>query len=124
MTVHASEKWWKVKQHIPRDRKYKGSRKLYTFRGPGVGVERHWTGRFRRDLEDLYFLASHNTRRRVKSLLELWKFFPPLGWKGKGFVDEHPDGTRTILWRVKLIHFSMETGKALETIGSISFRIK
>ncbi len=124
LTVRAPSRWWKVEQYIPRDWKYKESPKIYTYRGPGVGVDRHWDGKHHRDQEDLYFLATFRTHRKIKTLEPLGSPPPPLGWTGKSFIDEHPDGTRTLLWRVKFLQFDMATGRIQKKIDTLSFRVK
>ena len=124
LTVRAPSTWWKVEQYIPKDWKYKESPRIYTYRGAGVGVDRHWDPKHHRDQEDLYFLASYKTRRKVSGLVQLGSPPPPLGWTGKFFLDEHPDGARTLLWRVKFLQFDMATGRIEEKIDSMSIRIK
>ena len=48
----------------------------------------------------------------------------PLGWRGKLFVDEHADGTRTYRWRVQLIDFDQIKGKILAKVARIDYRIE
>ncbi len=124
LTVRAPSKWWKVEQYIPKDWKYKESPKIYTYRGAGVGVDRHWDPRHHRDQEDLYFLAAYRTRRKIKGFTQLGSPPPPLGWTGRYFIDRHADGSRTLLWRVKFLQFDMATGRIEKKIDSFSFRIK
>lgn len=124
LTVRAPGAWWKVEQYIPRDWKYKESPRLYTYRGPGVGVDRRWDGKHRRDKEELFFLAAFRTRRKILGLEQIGSPPSPLGWTGRYFIDEHPDGSRTLLFRVKFLQFDMTTGRIEKKIDSVSFRLK
>jgi hypothetical protein len=122
--VHAPATWWKSRVFAPDDWKRDPAATITTFRGFGVDVEDRWDAAHKRNLETPYFVAEVTTNQHVKKLVPIAAPASPLGWSGRFWIDEHGDGTRTILFRVRLIDFDMDAGAVLSTVESLRFRVE
>jgi len=123
LSVHAPATWWPVKIRVPEDWKKWADKDLYVCRGAGTYPLRTWC-KEQYDRETTFFNAELTTKRRVKSIRQVQSPAKPLGWRGKHFVDEHADGTRTYRWRVQLIDFDQITGKIRGKVDRIDYRIE
>ncbi len=47
----------------------------------------------------------------------------PLGMTGSFYVDSHQDGSKTILWHVRVLDFDMTTGTKNEVIDTVTYTI-
>jgi len=76
------------------------------------------------DMSIKYFLAEWRTEGQVSSMVQDPTVPPPLGWPtGDFFLDEHDDGTRSILWRVRFLEFDKATGKVLKRLDRIDYEL-
>lgn len=123
VTVNAPAEWWRGEEFVPADWNYSESPLIYSWRGAGVGVECSWDAEHRRNRDVLVFTAEVRTNRRVNGLEPVKAPPPPLGWDGRFFVDEHADGSRSVFFRVRLIDFDMATGKVLQQVDRLRFRL-
>ncbi len=95
---------------------------LYLATIPGVEATTYWsTGGY--DHEDHYFMAGFNTTGDVKSVTQNEAFSSPLGMTGSFYVDSHQDGSKTILWHVRVLDFDMTTGTKKEVIDTVTYTI-
>jgi hypothetical protein len=46
-----------------------------------------------------------------------------LGWGGGVHIDEHPDGSASALWRVRLLDFDAETGVITAEESEFTYRV-
>lgn len=122
LTVHAPEKWWPVKMHVPEDWKNWSGKDLYVLRSAGTYVRRSWCAE-QRDREELYMTAEFTTRRHVTKIQQLQPTPAPLGWNGAYYTDEHADGSRTYRWSVRMADFDQTTGKTTQKVDSIDYKI-
>jgi len=114
-------RWTKYKadQSLANEWNWPGS--LYYFGAPGAAAQKHYA--HGHDNEYPYLYARFTTTQDVVSLSPLENLELPLGWtgpdRGRGFigsagndvyVDKHSDGSRTLLWRVRLLDYDCETG--------------
>ncbi|MEW6072200.1 MAG: C25 family cysteine peptidase [Planctomycetota bacterium] len=97
---------------------------LTSWRAPGVGVESRWHDGEKRDEEDLLVTVEVRTRLPVTGIEPLDPPPPPLGWTGRAFLDEHPDGKRSVLWRVRFLDADMTTGEVRAQVGRLAFRLR
>ncbi|MCB9889822.1 MAG: hypothetical protein H6836_09620 [Planctomycetes bacterium] len=121
-TIHAPDRWVRVEYPPNPDWKCPLP-KLYTWRGAGTGVESRWHGPGKRNDDELWVTAEVRTRRRVRAVEPVGSP-APIGWSGKFFVDEHADGSRSILWRVRLIDFDVPSGKVRAEVAKVKMRLR
>ena len=122
--VHAPAEWWRNEEFIVPDWKYDASPALYAWRGAGVGVESSWDNEHHRNQELHVFTAQVRTSKPVHALVALKPPAAPLGWDGKFFVDEHADGTRSVYFRVQLLDADMGSGRILQQVDELRFRLE
>ena len=123
VSVHAPENWWKVKMRVPEDWKKWADKPLYVIRGNGTYPHRQWCDE-EYDREETYANAVLTTTRKVKSITQVQQLPQPLGWAGKHTVDEHPDGSRTYRWRVRLIDFDQKSGEIVNQLKRVDYRVE
>ena len=124
VVVRAPAEWSRVEHYAPPDWKYEASPAIHGWRGAGVGVESSWDAANRRNHEVLVYTAEVRTERAVTGLTALDQPAAPTGWDGRYFVDEHPDGTRSVYFRVQLVDFDMSTGKVREKLERLRLRLQ
>ncbi len=122
--VHAPAAWSRNEEFLVPDWKYEASTAIYAWRGAGVGVESSWDGEHKRNQELHVFTAEVRTSERVRALVAQKPPAAPLGWDGKFFVDEHADGTRSILFRVQLLETDMAQGRILRQLDTLRLRLE
>ena len=122
LTIHAPEKWWPVKMHVPADWKQWADKDLYVLRGAGIYARRSWSGE-QYDREEVYLTAEFTTRRRVAKIEQLQKLPAPLGWNGSYYTDEHADGSRTYRWSVRMADFDQMKGSITNAVGQLDYQI-
>jgi len=90
---------------------------IHTYYGPGIYPE-YWDSAGNH-------LARWRTWLDVTELQQISAAPWPLGWPGPGnyFIDEHPDGTRSVYWRVRHIEYEWETGNVLEQLDEIDYGV-
>ena len=123
VTVRGPERWYICQIRVPEDWKRWANKPLYVLRGPGIYIRAAWCGD-EYDLEEVYTDVAYTTRRKVKSISQDSKLPRPLGWRGKYYVDENADGTRTVRWRVRMADFDQVHGKIRAKADRIDYRIK
>ncbi|MCF7730392.1 MAG: hypothetical protein K9N23_01840 [Akkermansiaceae bacterium] len=123
VSVHAPEKWWKVKMRVPEDWKQWADKPLYVIRGAGTYPHRYWCGD-QYDREETFTNAELTTTRKVKSITQVQELPQPLGWTGKHTVDENLDGSRTYRWRVRLIDFDQQSGEIVTKLDRVDYRVE
>jgi hypothetical protein len=123
VSVHAPQNWWKVRMRVPEDWKKWADKPLYVIRGNGTYPHRQWCGE-EYDREETYANAELTTTRKLKSITQVQQLPQPLGWTGKHTIDEHPDGSRTYRWRVRLIDFDQKTGEIGNPLQRIDYRVE
>jgi peptidase C25-like protein len=97
---------------------------LYTWRGAGIGVESTWYNPQKRNQDDLYFTVEARTKKHYNAVEQTSKTPESLNWKGRCFVDEHADGSRSLWWRVRLLDYDMTKGEVHSELEHIDFRLK
>jgi hypothetical protein len=122
VTVHAPAQWWPVKMFVPEDWKKWTGKDLFVLRGAGTYALRQWCGE-NYDREEIFVTAELTTRRRVAGIKQVQDPPAPLGWRGKYYVDEHPDGSRTYRWAVRLADFDQIQGRMVNAIEQLEYRI-
>jgi len=122
LTVHAPEKWWPVKMHVPADWKKWADKDLHVLRGAGTYVRRSWCGE-EYDREELYATAEFTTRRRVAKIEQVQTPPAPLGWNGSYYADEHADGSRTYRWSVRMADFDQMKGSIITAVERLDYQI-
>jgi hypothetical protein len=107
---------------VPEDWKKWTDKELYVLRGAGTFPNQHWIGEGY-DAEETYVLATFRTARRVQRIEQVQSPPTPLGWTGRHVVDEHADGTRTYMWRVRLVDFDQPKGTITAKVDRLDYRI-
>ncbi|MCP4347043.1 MAG: hypothetical protein GY795_16135 [Desulfobacterales bacterium] len=75
------------------------------------------------DEEDHYFMAKYDTTENVQSVTQNETFQSPLGMNGSYFADYHQDGSKTILWHVRVMDFDQETGSKNSVLNKVTYTI-
>ena len=128
LTVKGPEAWWM--------RPYPDSiliewgwypNPLHAVIGAGTALMSYW-GAPGYNHQKPYYVAKYHTRGHVLDITQQPGIASPLGWGGSFasnvHVDEHADGTRTYLWRVRLIHFNQRDGGTInDVIDSVSYAV-
>jgi len=89
---------------------------LYAWRGVGVGVDRSWRNDGHFDAEEHIYTCEVHTRLQVNDVKQRLAEGNNLGRIGAVYVDEHTDGSRTLMWRCRMLSASQVTG-AVESIS-------
>ncbi|MCP4460293.1 MAG: hypothetical protein GY816_20050, partial [Cytophagales bacterium] len=95
---------------------------LYLATIPGVEATTYW-GAGGYDEEDHYFMAKYDTAENVQSVTQNETFQNPLGKSGSYFVDYHQDGSKSILWHVRVMDFDQETGSKNSVLNKVTYTI-
>lgn len=112
--VHAPETWWTIKRRIGEHYQIMST----SFGGLNISFDTVY-----RRGQSWYYIAKFRTTEKVKSIQQVTKVEAPLGWDGTYFVDEHQDGSRSIVWRVKLIDVDEKAKKIRKAIDHIDYKI-
>ncbi len=75
-----------------------------------------------------HFIAKYRTAGKISNITQQDDMAAPLGWSGSFgnhvHVDEHSDGTRTYLWRVRLMDSDQKNGGSINrAITKVSYSI-
>ena len=120
--LHAPQRWSRF-EYEPLAEWGCSFPRLTSWRGAGMTSEAWWHDGEKRNEEALYFTAEVRTRLEVESVEPLDEPPAPLGWTGTCFVDEHPDGSRSLFWRARLIDFDMTRGEVRAEVDRLRFRL-
>lgn len=123
VSVFAPAEWWNVKMRVPEDWKKWKDKDLYVIRGAGAWPTRGWVYGEDYDKEETYVWASIRTDRKLKAIRQVQDPPKPLGWTGKYVVDENADGTRTYLWRVRVVDFDQKAGRIISEVDRLDYRL-
>ena len=123
VSVYPPAKWWTVKMRVPEDWKKWRDKDLYVIRGAGTWPNRYWIYGEDYDTEETFVWATLRTKRKVTKIEQVQDTPEPLGWTGKYVIDEHPDGTRTYLWRVRIVDFDMKAGRIINEVDRLDYRL-
>jgi hypothetical protein len=120
--VHGPARW--VRWSSPPLEEWKCALpRIHVWRGAGVAMECHWLGREKRDEEHYYVVAEVRVPARFKGIEPIAAPAEPLGWRGGCYVDEHADGTRSLLWRVRVLDGDAHEGKVRGKVERAEFRL-
>jgi len=122
VSVYAPAEWWPCRIRVPEDWKLWTDKDLYVLRGAGTWPNRHWIGAGY-DAEETYVWATIRTDRKVKGIRQVQSPAKPLGWTGKFVVDENADGTRTYMWRVRLVDFDQQKGTITAKVDRLDYEV-
>jgi hypothetical protein len=122
VSVYAPAEWWPCRIRVPEDWKLWTDKDLYVLRGAGSWPNRHWL-EAGYDAEETYVWATLHTDRKVKSVQQVQSPAKPLGWTGKFVVDNNADGTRTYLWRVRLVDFDQTKGTITAKADRLDYKV-
>jgi hypothetical protein len=122
VSVYAPAEWWPCRIRMPEDWKLWKDKDLYVLRGAGTWPDRHWL-EAGYDAEETYVWAMFRTDRKVKSIKQVQSPPKPLGWMGKFVVDENADGTRTYMWRVRLVDFDQIKGAITAKVDRLDYKV-
>ena len=131
LTISAPETWW--------SRPYPASnliewgwtntlgqaKPLYGINGAGTSIMGHWGGAY--DVMKPLFTVKYRTSKTLNSVTQQSGILSPLGWSGSFasnvHVDQHRDGTKTYLWRVRMMDYNHETGATNGAISSVEYSL-
>jgi hypothetical protein len=122
VSVHAPAAWWPVKIRVPEDWKKWADKDLFVVRGAGTWPNRYWVPEGY-DLEETFIDGSLRTAKKVRAIEQVQSPPKPLGWTGKYVVDENADGTRTYMWRVRMVDFDQIKGKIVNQVDRLDYRV-
>ncbi len=128
LTVEGPESWW-VRPYPDALLMEWGwyPNTLHAVIGAGTALMTYW-GSPGYDHQIPYFVAKYQTPGNVLDITQEVGIPWPLGWGGSFahnvHVDEHTDGSRTYLWRVRLMDFDHQNGGIInDMIDSVSYSI-
>jgi hypothetical protein len=122
VSVHAPAAWWPVKIRVPEDWKKWADKDLFVVRGAGSYPNRYWVTEGY-DLEETFIDGSLRTAKKVRAIEQVQSPPKPLGWTGKFVVDENADGTRTYMWRVRMVDFDQIKGTIINQVDRLDYRV-
>lgn len=128
LTVTGPETWWVRPYPDPLLVEWGWfPRTLHAVIGAGTALMCYW-GAPGYDYQIPYFVARYRTLGHVLDINQQAGIPSPLGWGGSFasnvHVDEHVDGRRTYLWRVRLIDFDHEDGGFIKNvIDAVSYTV-
>ena len=94
---------------------------LFMYVGHGASPRAYWAGAY--DREDLYYGVNLVVDGPVSAVTETSMMEAPLGWSGSYYVDQHADGTSSLLWRVRLLDYDMVTGEILRAVDRAEYEL-
>ena len=94
---------------------------LFMYVGHGASPRTYWAGAY--DREDLYYGVNLVVDGPVSAVTETSMMEAPLGWSGSYYVDQHADGTSSLLWRVRLLDYDMVTGEILRAVDRAEYEL-
>ena len=97
-------------------------RRPLVYTAPGAIPNTYWAGRH--DNEDMYFGVQLPLDRAPTQVSESGDYTAPLGWGGAHYIDNHPDGSVTALWRVRLLAFDPYTGDILQDRNRFNYTVQ
>merc|ERR1711870_158754 len=120
-TAYAPDQWTINSETDALAHEWKWPGQLHYYGAPGVVSHYRWAGKY--DTSKPYLFARFQTDKSVSNIVKLDEAPLGLGWSGKFLVDEHGDGTRTVIWRIRLLDYQTETGIINDQLSSQSFRV-
>ncbi|MBI1335985.1 MAG: hypothetical protein GC164_03380 [Phycisphaera sp.] len=122
VTVHSPGKWT-CGSHAPNPDWKCPHEKIFSAAAPGIGNEKRWDSQERHDTTDYYYTVELKTDQHIRDIKQERPLPEPLGWSGRFYVDEHQDGTRSILWRVRMFEIDDDTGQTTQADGPVGFEM-
>ncbi|MGE0143355.1 MAG: C25 family cysteine peptidase [Planctomycetota bacterium] len=122
VTVSAPQRWVRSEYSPLLEWKCPAER-LTVLRAVGVGIESWWSPERRRNQDVLIYTAALRTTRPATGVVALDARDGALAFDGRCQVDHHPDGSRTLYWRIRFVDFDMERGAIREQVKSARFRL-
>ena len=121
VTVTGPELWTKIRFNRAQLDEWSFNDDLFMYAAPGAEPKTYWSGSH--DREDLYFLAKVTPDFVVEDVSALDSSSEMVGWNGNYYIDEHQDGSQSLLWQVRLLDYDMRTGEVLNQVGQVRFRL-
>ena len=113
---------WSLVQFVPEQlAEWNFNEDLFMYVGHGASPRTYWSGSH--DNEDLYYGVRIDVPQSVAQVTETTALASPLGWGGNHYEDLHPDGRRTVRWRVRLLDYDMSTGAISEQIEQARYEL-
>jgi hypothetical protein len=122
LTVTSPEEWTLVQFHPEMLSEWSFEGDLYIYTAPGAIPNTYWAGRH--DNEDMYFGVQLDLDSAPTRVSETGDYTAPLGWGAAHYIDNHPDGSVTALWRVRLLAFDPYTGDILEDRNRFNYTVE
>jgi len=122
VSVYQPERWW-TKATAPSQEWKCPHPILHYSRGRGVGTEKWWYNDEHYDRAAHFFAVELRTAEKFAGIEQLDSVEKPLGWSGRHWVDEHQDGTRSYLWRVRMIDVDIPSGRTGSSIDAFRYRL-
>lgn len=121
LSVTAPEEWTLVAYHPEMLAEWGFGGDLFMYTAPGAIPSTYWAGSH--DNEDMYFGVQLPLDAPPFTVEEMGDYPSPLGWGGGVHIDEHPDGSASALWRVRLLDFDAETGVITAEESEFTYRV-
>ncbi|CAJ1352141.1 unnamed protein product [Effrenium voratum] len=135
LKVTGPQQWTKFKadQTLADEWNWRGN--LYYYGAPGATPQKMWHGSKLHDVEFPYLYARFTTTEDVVGF-KASEVPLPLGWtgpdRGRGYPgsagtslheDRHADGSKTLMWRVRLLDYDCETGEVTGQLTEQSYEL-
>lgn len=121
LSVLPPQEWTLVQYHPGQLAEWNYDGDLYMYTGSGASPKTYWSGNY--DSEDMYFGVQLDLDVEPTEIVEQGTPPSPLGMDGNFYIDTHQDGSRTALWRVRLLDFDPLTGDILEDNVSFEYDV-
>ena len=122
LTVNAPEEWTLVPYHADQLAEWGYEGDLYMYTAPGAIPRTYWAGSY--DREDMYFGVQLHLDEAPISVQQAAAYPSPLGWDDGYHIDDHPDGTASVMWRVRLLDFEPLNGIISAEAPSFSYSVE
>jgi len=125
LQVHAPQQWTKNNETDKLSVEWKWNGNLNYYGAPGVVPLYYWAGRYDKS-KPYYFARYRMAMSCTTAILEKisdTEVPQGVGWTGLTHIDDHSDGSCTLLWRVRLLDFDVETGVITSRVDVESFRV-
>ncbi|CAJ1333744.1 unnamed protein product [Effrenium voratum] len=135
LKVTGPQQWTKFKADQSLSDEWNWQGDLYYYGAPGATPQKMWHGSKLHDVEFPYLYARFTTTADVVGF-KASEVPLPLGWtgpdRGRGYPgsagtslheDRHADGSKTLMWRVRLLDYDCETGEVTGQLADQTYEM-
>jgi len=95
---------------------------LHVASKPGITPRTAWGGQY--DEHRHYYTAYFLTDQNIASVTQQEDLVPPLGMIGSFHIDDNQDGSKMVLWNVRVMDFNQETNELISQTTHVRFIVE